>query len=255
MERYYTIDAGEPNDVSTPKDDAASTSSMINQVDLPGDHRDQLTHGASTGDFVLQPMETVPLRRIETMAEEHLATRLARIEAHIEGCILRGSSYEFWSHKHEAKLTWATDSINEAIKERDELTTKVEELSELVVELTTRLNQAESQIRSVERVCTFRAADFNTQLHQLQDNQSTGLQDNQSTSTINPESTPSRKPIGPDSSESAHPSIVRREGGDLPPVSADRSREPFPICTITRTSSGLQQSTNTTAQRYRTPVE
>ena len=127
LERYYTINAGEPNDVSTPNDDAASTSSVINQetgqVDLPEDHRDQLTHGASTGDFVLQPMETVCLRRIETMAEEPLATRSARIEAHIEGCILQGSSCEFWSHKHEAKLTWATDSINEAIKERDELTT------------------------------------------------------------------------------------------------------------------------------------
>ena len=56
MERYYTIDAMEPNHVSTPNDDAASTSSEINQetrqVDPPEDHRDQLTHGASTGDFL-----------------------------------------------------------------------------------------------------------------------------------------------------------------------------------------------------------
>ena len=92
MERYYTIQAGEPNDVSMPNDDAASTSSIINQetgqVDQPEDHQDQLTHGASTGDFILQPMETVRLRQIKTMAEEPLATRLARIEAHIEGCIL-----------------------------------------------------------------------------------------------------------------------------------------------------------------------
>ena len=127
MERYYTIGAEEPNDVSTPNNDTASTSSLINQetgqVDPPEDHRDQLTHGASTGDFLLQPIETVRLRRIETMAEESITTRLARIEAHVKGCILRGSSCKFWSDKHEAKLTWATDSINEAIKERDELTT------------------------------------------------------------------------------------------------------------------------------------
>ena len=105
------------------------------------------------------------------------------------------------------------DRINEATKERD-LATKVEELNELVVELTTRLNQGESQIRSVERVCTFRAADFHTQLHRLQ-----GNVDNQSTSTINPECSPSREPTGPDSHESVHPSLVRREGGTPPPVS------------------------------------
>ena len=33
-------------------------------------------------------------------------------------------------------MTWAMNRINKAMKERDELTTKVEELSELVVELT-----------------------------------------------------------------------------------------------------------------------
>ena len=80
------------------------------------------------------------------MAEEPLVTRLARIEAHVEDCILRGSFCEFWTNKHETQLTWATDRINETRKERDELTTKVEELNELVVELTTRLNQGENQI-------------------------------------------------------------------------------------------------------------
>ena len=40
---------------------------------------------------------------------------------------------------------WARYRINEARKERDKLTMKVEELNELVVELTTRLNQGENQ--------------------------------------------------------------------------------------------------------------
>ena len=92
MDRYYSIEAGEPNDVSTPNDDAASTSSSITQetvpVDHPEDHRDQLTQEASTGNFTLQLLETNRLRRIETMEEETLARRLARIEAHVEGCIL-----------------------------------------------------------------------------------------------------------------------------------------------------------------------
>ena len=158
MDLQHFIDAGEPNDVSTPNDDAASTSSIITQesgpVDRPEDHRDQLTQEVSTGNLTLQPMETVRLRRIKTMQEETLAARLARIEAHIEGCILRGSSCEYWSEMHQTKLDWATNKINKATRERDELTKKVEELSDLVVELTTRLNQGESRIQSVEWVCT-----------------------------------------------------------------------------------------------------
>ena len=74
MEQFYSIEAGEPNGVSTPNDDAASTSSLItqetSQVDQPEDHHDQLTQEASIGNFTLQPIETVRLRRIETMAEE-----------------------------------------------------------------------------------------------------------------------------------------------------------------------------------------
>ena len=56
MERFYTIEAEEPNDVSTPNDDAASTSSIVNQefelVDPTLGPQDQLTQGVSTGDFI-----------------------------------------------------------------------------------------------------------------------------------------------------------------------------------------------------------
>ena len=90
-------------------------------------------------------MEMVRLRQIETMQEEALAARVARIEAHIDGCILCGSSCEYYSELHQTKLGWAKNRINKATRERDELTKKVEELSNLVVELTTRLNQGESR--------------------------------------------------------------------------------------------------------------
>ena len=90
-------------------------------------------------------------------------------------------SCERWTTKHEAQLTWATDKINEARRERDELQMKVEKLSERVVVLTTRLNQGENQIRSVERICTFRTSDFPPQLPQLQ-----GDVGSHSTSTANP---------------------------------------------------------------------
>ena len=150
MDLQHLIDDDEPNDVSTPNNDAASSSSMINQesgtVGHPEDHRDQLTQEASLGNFTLHPMETVRLRRIETMQEENLAARLARIKAHVDGCILCGSSCEYYSELHQTKLGWAMNRINEAMRERDELTKKVEELSDLVLELTTRLNQVESRI-------------------------------------------------------------------------------------------------------------
>ena len=143
-----------------------------------------------------------------------MATRLARIEAHMERCILRGSSCEYWSEMHETKLTWATNRINEAMRERVELTKKVEELSDQVVELTTRLNQGESRIQSVERACTIRASDFHTQLYRIQGNMG-----HQSTSTINPASTPPHEHASLNSREPIHPSVVRREGGDLHHVS------------------------------------
>ena len=148
------------------------------------------------------------------MAEETLATRLARIEAHVEGCILRGSSCEYWSEMHQTKLSWATNKINQATRERDELNKKVEELSDLVVELTTRLNQGESRILSVERVCTIRASDFHTQLYQIQDNQSKF--------TFNISSTPLHEPASLDTRELVHPSAVQQEGGN-PPLSLSLS--------------------------------
>ena len=167
--RFYTIEAREPNNISTPNDDAASTSSIVDQeyvlVDPTTGPQDQLPQGVSVGDFNLQSMETIRLRWIKTLAEEPLASRMSRNEVHVESCRFTGMSCERWTLKHETQLTWAMDKINEARREQDELLIKVEELNERVVELTTRLNQGENQIRSVERICTFRTSDFHTQLH------------------------------------------------------------------------------------------
>ena len=57
---------------------------------------------------------------------------------------------------HQTKLDWATNRINEDRRERDELTKRVDELNDLVVELNTCLNQGESKIQSIERACSVR---------------------------------------------------------------------------------------------------
>ena len=95
MDLQHLINIDEPNGVSTPNDDAASTSSIINKesgpVDKPEDHRDQLAQEAGLGNLTPRPMETARLRHIETMQDETSAARLARLEAHINGCILYGT--------------------------------------------------------------------------------------------------------------------------------------------------------------------
>ena len=55
---------------------------------------------------------------------------------------------------HQTKLDWAANRINEDRRARDELSKRVDELNDLVVELTTRLNQGESKIQSLERACS-----------------------------------------------------------------------------------------------------
>ena len=100
-------------------------------------------------------------------------------------------------------MDWATNSINEDRRERDELTKRVDELSDLLVELTTRLNQGESRIQSMERACTVHALEIRTELYWIQS--SLG---NQSTPSINPTSTPPHEPTGLDLGEPVQPSAV-----------------------------------------------
>ena len=128
---------------------------------------------------------------------------------------------------HETKLAWATNRINEATRERDELSMKIEELSDLIVELTTCLNQGENLILSVQGVCTFRASDIRILLQQLQETRR-----NQPAATSPTLSTSPHEPTGPRGP--VHPSVVRREGEDLPlaPISVEPPRPPTPITPV-----------------------
>ena len=49
-------------------------------------------------------LEAVRLRRIETLQGESSAARIARLEAHVSGCILRGTSCDYYSELHQTKL-------------------------------------------------------------------------------------------------------------------------------------------------------
>ena len=106
------------------------------------------------------PLEAVRLGRIETLQDESSAARLARLEAHLNGCILRGTSCDYYSELHQTKLDWATNRINEDRRERDELTKRVDEL-------TTCLNQGESKIQSIERACSVRASDIRSEIYRI----------------------------------------------------------------------------------------
>ena len=216
MDNFYTIGAGNPNEVSTPNDDAASTSSIADQEFMkvephPGP-QDQLSQWISRGDFNLQSMVTVRLRRIETMAEETFASHITKLEAHMNGCRNRGISCERWAVTHDAQLSWATTQINEIRRKRDELRRTIEELDDRIVELTTRLNQVAQQMSMIERTCTFHATDIRTQFNRMEEE----VRSNASLVT-NPVSPTSYNLCSHDRVSSAQPMDVRREGGDAPP--------------------------------------
>ena len=111
MDLQHLNDVDGPNSVSTPNDDAASTSSLIHEESEPvgprQDHRDQLAQEAGPGNLPPRPLEAVRLRRIETLQDESSAARIARLEAHISGCILRGTSCDYYSELHQTKLSCA----------------------------------------------------------------------------------------------------------------------------------------------------
>ena len=85
---------------------------------------------------------------------------LARIEAKITISTNRGIQCEKWGITHEAKISWATQKIEEARNERKAMKATIEELTEQVKQLTTRLNQGELQVKSLDGICMLRAADL-----------------------------------------------------------------------------------------------
>ena len=161
----------------------------------------------------MQSMETVRLRRIETIAEETIASRVTKLEAHMDGCRNRGISCERWAVTHDAQLSWATTQINKIRRERDKLRRIIEELDDRIVELTTRLNQGAEQMSMIERACTFGATDIRTQFNRMEEE----VRSNASLVT-NPVSPTSYNQRSQDGVNSAQPRDVHREGRDAPPV-------------------------------------
>ena len=117
----------------------------------------------------------------------------------MNGCILPGTSCDYYSELHQTKLDWVTNRINEDQRERDELTKRVDELNDLVVELTTRLNQGEIKIQSIERACSVQASDICSEIYRIQRSV-----DNQSTLSTNHSSTPPHEPTGLNQGEHVH---------------------------------------------------
>ena len=128
---FNTIGVGGPNDASTPNDNAASTSSSIDQelltVDPVMSSHGELPQGASREPFNLESMETVRLRRTETITEESLVSKMTKLKAHVLTADLEG--YPARTTSQEARLTWAKDKVNEARNEWDELSGLITELT------------------------------------------------------------------------------------------------------------------------------
>ena len=65
---------------------------------------------------------------------------LARIEAEITTATNRGILCEKWGITHDAQISWATQKIEEARSEREMMKATIQELSEQVKQLTSRLD-------------------------------------------------------------------------------------------------------------------
>ena len=91
---------------------------------------------------------------------ESTMAMLARIEAKITISTNRGIRCENWGITHEGKISWATQKIEEARNKREAMKATIEELTEQVKQLTTRLDQGELQVKSLDGICMLRAADL-----------------------------------------------------------------------------------------------
>ena len=167
-------------------------------------------------NILLQPMETVRLRRQDAMAtsspRESTTAMLARIEAEITTATNRGIRCKKWGITHEAQISWAMQKLYEAKNERDTMRTTIEELSKQVKQLSARLEKGELQLKSLDKICTFRAADLRNQLPDLQE-----LKNNQCSMTSPTPTTPEPTPHSPVILQSAHPDDVGEGGETLLP--------------------------------------
>ena len=74
---------------------------------------------------------------------ESTTAMLARIEAELTISTNRGIKCKRWAITHDAKISWATEKIQEARNEREEMKATIEELTEQLKQLTARLDQGE----------------------------------------------------------------------------------------------------------------
>ena len=165
MEDYYSTGTNDDHDTTDHRDKTASSSS-VHEPDFvvlysvrPTD--DPLPNPGSSNILNLQPMDTVRQRRQDAMTmsspRESTTAILARIEAEITISTNRGIRCEKWGITHEAKISWDTQKIEKARNEREALKAAIEELTEQVNQLTTRLEQGELQVKSLDGICMFRA--------------------------------------------------------------------------------------------------
>ena len=166
MEDFYST--GTNDDAADHWDKTASTSSahkpdfVVINTDRPTD--EPLPNSGSSNLLQIQPMETVRLRRQDAMAtsspRESTMAILARIEAEITTATNRGIRCKKWGNTHDAQRSWATQKIEEARNERETMKATIEELFEQVKQLTSKLEKGELQLKRLDGICTFRAADL-----------------------------------------------------------------------------------------------
>ena len=150
LEDFYSTGTNE--NLADHGDETASTS-RIQEPDYVVLHNDQTTDvslpNSGGSNIVLQPMETVRLRRQDAMTTsspgESTTAMLARIEAEITTANNRGEKRGI---THEAQISRALQKLGEAKNERDDLRTTVEELTEQVNQLSARLEKGETQQRN-----------------------------------------------------------------------------------------------------------
>ena len=182
------------------------------------DFSDQQPLGASGNILLLDPIESVRLRRMEarsTAQREMDPASLICIEADLAISKANNVKFDKWAIQQDGQIVLATNQIHKGRDEREAMRTAIEELTEQIKVLTSRLDQGETRIRSVESVCTFHAADLRSLLQEVQHQR-----EECSSSTealINPPEPALPGPVVP---EPVHPRAVRRKGENPPLASS-----------------------------------
>ena len=88
------------------------------------------------------------------------------IEADLAISKANNAKFEKWAIQQDSQITWAINQIRGG--EKREVMRTIEELTEQIKVLTSRLDQGETQICNAESVCTFCAANLRSLLMEAQ---------------------------------------------------------------------------------------